>query len=96
MPITSFVEIHFASETLATATERLSAILADTRAFDGCLRIDVLVDPEDECHFLLDEQWETMEHDLAYRAWRQGEGATDLRTFQDRPTVITYWSPSPL
>ena len=55
--------------------------LAATRAFPGCIGVDVLVDTEDEAHLLLIEKWESIEHDQAYRDWRATDaGASALST----------------
>ncbi len=42
--------------------------LQDTRAFDGNLRTDVLVDEDDEAHWIIYELWDSVEHDEAYRS----------------------------
>jgi quinol monooxygenase YgiN len=94
--IVSVLEMHFDPALVDEATTRLGEIVAETRQFDGCLGIEVVRDPEDAGHFLLYERWASMEHDRAYRAWRQGEGATNLRTFADRPNIITFWDPTDL
>ena len=56
-------------------------MLVATRAFPGCLGVDVLVDTEDKAHLLLIEKWESVEHDQAYRDWRATDaGASALPT----------------
>jgi quinol monooxygenase YgiN len=52
----------------------MGRVLQDTRAFDGNVRTDVLVDEDDEGHWLIYELWETVQADEAYRAFRAGEG----------------------
>jgi quinol monooxygenase YgiN len=94
--IITVLEMHFAPETVDDASRRLGEIVSETRQFDGCLRIEVVRSPEDAGHFLLWEEWESLEHDQAYRAWRQGAGKTNLRTFADRPNVTTFWDPTEL
>ena len=55
--------------------------LVATRAFPGCIGVDVLVDTEDEAHLLLIQKWESIEHDQAYRDWRATDaGASALST----------------
>ena len=46
-----------------------NAVLADTRAYDGCIKVDVY---EDECAstVTLVEEWESLEHQQKYLAWR--------------------------
>jgi quinol monooxygenase YgiN len=43
--------------------------LAATRAFDGNLRAEILLD-DDPSHFLLLETWESAAHNHAYQSWR--------------------------
>ena len=96
MSIITVLEMHFAPETIEAATVRLGEIVSETRQFDGCLRIEVVRSQEDAGHFLLWEEWESLAHDQANRAWRQGAGKTNLRTFADRPNVTTFWDQTDL
>jgi Antibiotic biosynthesis monooxygenase len=57
----------------------VESVLVATRAFPGCLGVDVLVDTEDEAHLPLIEKWESIEHDQAYRDWRATDAAPLLR-----------------
>ena len=54
--------------------------LPTTRAFPGCLRVDVMIDTTDPLHVLVIEVWESVAADAAYRAWRAGDGASNLGT----------------
>lgn len=81
MAITTLLELHFAEERLIDGPVFLAGMLEQTRSFDGCLGIEVLTDIEDPGHIVVVEQWESNSHDLAYRAWRAGEGATRLRDY---------------
>nr|VTO98452.1 Antibiotic biosynthesis monooxygenase [Mycobacterium riyadhense] len=74
MPITVILELKFKPEAVAAGRELMARALQDTRAFDGNLRTDVLVDEDDETHWLIYELWETVEHDEAYRRFRVGAG----------------------
>lgn len=96
MAIVSVLEMHFRQDSLEQGVQRLAEVVAQTRRFDGCLRIEVVRSQDDPAKFLLYEEWESMEHDRAYRAFRQGEGRTDLRTYFDRDTVMTFWEPAQL
>jgi heme oxygenase (mycobilin-producing) len=59
----------------------VEGVLVATRAFPGCLGVDVLVDTEDAAHLLVLEKWESLEHDQAYRDWRATPaGASPLST----------------
>ena len=94
MPITAHLDLNVKAESLPTAPAVLRDILADTRAFDGCLSVDVLVDSSDPAHFLVVEQWASLEHDSAYRAWRAGDGASGLGEILAAPPVLTRFETS--
>lgn len=89
MPITAMLDVHFAADHVDDGPAMFTEILKDTRNFAGCLRVDLLADIADPAHYLAYELWESNEHDLAYRAWRQGEGATKLSEVLDRVPVLT-------
>ena len=74
MPITVILELRLKPEAVQAAREVMSRALKDTRAFDGNLGTDVLVDEDDDAHWVIYELWDTVEHDEAYRAFRAGEG----------------------
>lgn len=94
MPVTAHLDLNVKAEALPTAPAVLRDILSDTRAFDGCLGVDVLVDSADPAHFLVVEQWASMEHDAAYRAWRAGDGASGLAELLAAPPVLTHFETS--
>jgi quinol monooxygenase YgiN len=74
MSITVTLELRIKPDEVSAAREVMGRALQDTRAFDGNLRTDVLIDEDDEAHWLIYELWETVEHDEAYRRFRAGEG----------------------
>lgn len=79
MPVISMLEVQIAPDKLDQAKDILRRVLAETRAFDGCLGVTVVQDPSDPARLTAVEQWESLEHDIAYRQWRAGDGAiTDL------------------
>ena len=66
--------------------------LQDTRAFDGNIRTDVLVNEDDEAHWIIYELWESVEHDEAYRGFRAGEGKiAELPPLLAAPPVKTRY-----
>jgi quinol monooxygenase YgiN len=90
MAITALLELRVNPEALDQGLHaELRAILSDTRAFDGCLGVDVLIDTADPTHLVAVERWESEEHDAAYRAWRAGDGQTNLASFLASPPVLT-------
>jgi quinol monooxygenase YgiN len=68
--VTALLDLKIKPEAVPTAKETVEGVLVATRAFPGCLGVDVLVDTEDKAHLLLIERWESIEHDQAYRDWR--------------------------
>ena len=90
MTTTALLELHVRADRLDDAAEVIDAVLRDTRAFDGCLGIEVLVDVADPAHVTVVERWRSLEHDDAYRAWRATpEGGSGLGEIVDRPPVLT-------
>jgi quinol monooxygenase YgiN len=93
MAITALLELRVKPETLDQGLHaELHAILRDTRAFEGCLGVDVLIDAADPTHIVAVERWASEEHDAAYRAWRAGDGQTNLASFLAAPPVLTKFT----
>lgn len=80
MSVTALLDLRLKPESIAIAPALIHEVLKDTRAFPGCLSVDVLVDSADPAHLILFEKWESAEADAAYRVWRAGEGASNLGT----------------
>jgi quinol monooxygenase YgiN len=88
MTVTVTLELRFKPDEVAAGRELMGRVLEVTRAFDGNVRTDVLVDDDDEAHWLIYELWETVEADEAYRAFRAGEGkVTQLPPLLAAPPV---------
>jgi quinol monooxygenase YgiN len=75
MSLTALLEVTFKAEALSEAKELMTKVLTDTRAFDGCNGVEVLVDSADPNHWMIVERWESKKHDAAYREFRAGPGA---------------------
>ncbi|HEU0164212.1 MAG TPA: antibiotic biosynthesis monooxygenase family protein, partial [Thermomicrobiales bacterium] len=61
-----------------------------TRAFKGCLAVDVVQNVDDPTHVQFIEKWESLEDVVAYRAWRAGDGATpETAAFVAAPPTAT-------
>lgn len=92
MPVTVTLELRLKPDAVQAAREVMGRALKDTRAFAGNLQTDVLVDEDDEAHWLIYELWDTVEHDEAYRAFRAGEGKlTELPPLLAAPPVKTRY-----
>jgi quinol monooxygenase YgiN len=95
MPVTVLLELRFKPEAVPEAHDLMGRTLQVTRAFDGNLRTDVLVDQDDEAHWIIYELWETVEHDEAYREFRAGEGrVAELPPLLAAPPVKTRYATS--
>jgi quinol monooxygenase YgiN len=93
MAVTVLLELRFKAESIAEATEVFRRELVKTRAFDGNLVTEVLVDEEDDAHWVIYESWESVAHDEAYRSFRAGEGKiTDLPPLLAAPPVKTRYT----
>ena len=92
MPVAALLEFRFKPEVVDQVPGAVSRTLDVTRKFDGCQRIDVLVDTEDPTRYLLVEVWESMEHDTAYRKFRASpDGASELGPMLAAPPVLMYY-----
>jgi quinol monooxygenase YgiN len=95
MAVTVLLELRFKPDEVAAGRELMGRTLETTRAFEGNLRTDVLVDEDDEAHWIIYELWDTVEHDEAYRAFRAGEGkVTQLPPLLAAPPVKTRYNTS--
>ena len=96
MSITALLDVRVTQESLATAPDVLRDTLAATRAFPGCLGVDVVVDIDDPTHFLAIERWESIEADNAYREWRATpEGASPLGSILAAAPTLTKFEDAP-
>jgi len=93
VPVAALLEFRFKPEVIDQVPDAISRTLDVTRKFDGCQRIDVLVDGEDPTRYLLVEVWESMEHDAAYRKFRATpDGASELGPKLAAAPVLMYYS----
>ncbi|MCW2541275.1 MAG: hypothetical protein JWN95_3000 [Frankiales bacterium] len=75
MPVTSLLGFQVKPDSTQQVLDLLRETLVATRAFKGCLGVDVIVDEKDPAHIVLLEKWESFADDDAYRAWRASEAA---------------------
>lgn len=85
MALAVIVTFKVKPEQFGAFTDYLCQSLPDTRAFDGCLGLEVAMDPEASI-VILHEIWRSKDHQLAYRAWRgeRGDGEK-FASFQREP-----------
>jgi heme oxygenase (mycobilin-producing) len=94
LAIKATLELRIKPGALDQAPDVLHKILTDTRAFDGNLGVEVLIDERDPEHIVVLESWESLAHDDAYRAWRAGDGASNLGTILAAPPTLTRFTSS--
>jgi quinol monooxygenase YgiN len=95
MTITVILELKFKPDAVAAARDLMRETLKTTRGFAGNTRTEVLVDSDDETHWIIYELWETVEADEAYRAFRAGDGkVTELPPLLAAPPVKTRYTTS--
>ena len=75
-PEKMIVEFPVHAETRPEFISELNKILVDTRAFEGCLGVDVWTNDQDDDSVWLLEEWQTREHQAAYLKWRGDTGNT--------------------
>jgi len=88
MTVTATLELTIAPESADVALAVIHEVLDATRAFAGNQGVEVLVDAENPLRIVLFERWESLEADAAYRAWRAGDGRSNLRSILAGPPVL--------
>ena len=92
MPITVILELRLKPDAVPEARDLMHRTLQATRAFDGNLGTEVFVDQDDEAHWIINELWDSVEHDEAYRKFRAGEGrVAELPPLLAAPPVKTRY-----
>ncbi len=81
MSVLAILDVRLRPETATEALEVLDEVLVATRAFPGCLGVEVVVQADDPGHALVLERWESMAADAEYRAWRASEGRSALTPY---------------
>ena len=75
--------------------EFLAGALKDTRAFDGCMKVETFAE-EDAASVILIEEWETKEHQEVYFQWRLDTGLGDaLGPYISAAPKIRYYEIRP-
>jgi quinol monooxygenase YgiN len=73
----------------AELTRILVQVVGETRAYEGCERIEIYQVPDDENQLVLIERWRGQEDFAAYQAWRAGTGVREqLRDLMAVPPAV--------
>ena len=65
-------------ESAAEFISLLKSLLPDSRAYDGCLRVDVYQDQGNAGSILLVEDWTSKQHQEKYQEWRDETGSAEV------------------
>lgn len=92
MSIKVFLDVDAKPECIEKLKQTLSDILPDTRAYEGCLGVEVRGNQDDVLNIVLIETWETRENYERYLAWRVETGGIEaLVTLLSAPPSIRYY-----
>ena len=87
------LEIPVKKERIEDFFNYLKDILVDTRAYEGCIRLETYHDMENS-KVLLIEEWEKIENQESYMQWRTETGLVEaLEEFLDGELVIKKYYP---
>jgi quinol monooxygenase YgiN len=89
MTIVSVVALRFDPARIDEALGAVHETLETTRAFEGCISVEVVQDVADPGHVMLVERWASLAADNAYRAFRAGGPPSALRGFTLGPPTAT-------
>lgn len=94
MAITALLDLRLDPARLEESFRIIDETLVATRAFEGCLGVEVTADVKDPAHIVIVEKWASAEADAAYRAFRQTpEGKSELGSIVVAAPVLTVLAP---
>ncbi len=92
MSVLVLLEAQVKPEDISDMKSFMAEILPNTRAYDGCQRIDTYVNTEDTGSVVMVEHWESRAHYEKYLAWRTETGVMDkIGTMLAGPPSIRYF-----
>ncbi len=95
MSITALLDLRLKPDSVDDGYRVINETLAATRAFAGCVSVDVLIDTTDPAHVMVLEVWESLAADAAYREWRAGPGLSNLGSVLAGAPSLTRYETSP-
>lgn len=96
MTLTALLDLTLRPEAVADAPRVLRETLEATRAFPGCLGVEVLRGAQDPARILVVERWDSVASDAAYRAWRRTpEGVSQLGSLLAGAPILTTFTAEP-
>ncbi len=79
MADTVIIHCKAANGQMAAFADFLRDALVVTRAFDGCLSVNVFVEEATGIYTLI-EEWQSLDHYETYLSWRYSEGIKEMTT----------------
>ena len=87
------LEIPVKKERIEDFFDYLRDVLVDTRAYEGCIRLETYHEMENSTVLLI-EEWEKIENQEAYMQWRAETGLVEaLSEFLDGELIIKKYFP---
>jgi quinol monooxygenase YgiN len=77
MSVTVLLEVLSKPESIDELKQTFKAILPDTRGYDGCISVQVVLNQDDPLNLILNETWESRAHYEKYFAWRAETGGLE-------------------
>ena len=91
MSVRVLFDMSVKPERLGDLKAALTAILPDTRVYDGYEDLRVVEDVDDANHVVLIEQWASRQHHEKYIEWRTETGVMgQLAEMVSAPPIVTY------
>lgn len=75
MAVTIMLEVKAKQGTGHDLVKTFATLLPDTRAYAGCISLDLYQSQDDPDTLIAYEQWESKEHYQKYLGWREETGA---------------------
>lgn len=92
MSVNVVLEVQAKPESIEKLKSTLENILPDTRAFDGCISVQVTSNQDEPLNLVLLEVWESRQKNEKYLAWRTETGAFEvLGAMLSQPPSIRYF-----
>ena len=87
------LEIPVKKDRIEDFFDYLRNVLVDTRAYEGCIRLETYHEMENSTVLLI-EEWEKIENQEAYMQWRAETGLVEaLSEFLDGELIIKKYFP---
>ncbi|PWQ95141.1 putative quinol monooxygenase [Leucothrix arctica] len=92
MSVNVILEVQSKPESIDELKSTFEKILPDTRSYDGCLSVEVMVNQNNPLNIMLFEVWESREKQEKYFQWRGETGALDaLGAILSQPASLQFY-----